>query len=129
MLVLEGNHGHFTASSSDDVDLSKHLLRARNFAFLGFSQSLSSELPLVVPLAISDLALDLLGNALLLGGGVVWSGCLPDLAQTSQLVSCYLLLLLKEVPCHSSPLLFSDCVHVLVKNSHLWEGRVHRSDS
>ena len=73
MLVLEiSNLAHLTASSSDDVGrcvLSNHLLRAKNLAFLGFSQSLSSELPLVVPLAISDVALGHLGNALLLGGG------------------------------------------------------------
>ena len=73
MLILEGNSlACLTASSSDYVDvdvLSNHLLRAKNLAFLGFSQSLSSELPLVVPLAISDLALARLGNALLFGGG------------------------------------------------------------
>ena len=73
MLVLEGNSlTHLTASSLDDVDvdvLSNCLLGAKNLAFLGFSQSLSSELLLVVPLTISDLALAHLGNALLLGGG------------------------------------------------------------
>ena len=73
VLVLGGNSlACLTASSSDDVGrcvLSNRLLRAKNLAFLGFSQSLSSELPLVVPLAISDLALARLGNALLLGGG------------------------------------------------------------
>ena len=73
VLVLEGNSlACLTASSLDDVDvdvLSNRLLRAKNLAFLGFSQSLSSELPLVVPLAISNLALAHLGNALLLGGG------------------------------------------------------------
>ena len=73
VLVLGGNSlARLTASSSDDVGrcvLSNRLFRAKNLAFLGFSQSLSSELPLVVPLAISDLALGRLGNALLLGGG------------------------------------------------------------
>ena len=73
VLVLEGNSlARLTTSSSDDVDrcvLSNRLLRAKNLAFLGFSQSLSSELLLVVPLAISDLALGHLGKALLLGGG------------------------------------------------------------
>ena len=74
VLVLEGsNLARLIASSSDDVGrcvLSNCLLRAKNLAFLGLvSQSLSSELPLVVPLAISDLALGRLGNALLLGGG------------------------------------------------------------
>ena len=72
VLVVEGNSlARLTASSSDDVVdvLSNRLLRTKNLAFLGFSQSLSSELPLVVPLAISDLALACLGNALLLGGG------------------------------------------------------------
>ena len=74
VLVLGGNSlARLTASSSDDVGrcvLSNRLFRAKNLAFLGLvSQSLSSELPLVVPLAISDLALGRLGNALLLGGG------------------------------------------------------------
>ena len=73
VLVLGGNSlACLTASSSDDVGrwvLSKRLLRTKNLAFLGFSQSLSSELPLVVPLAISNVALARLGNALLLGGG------------------------------------------------------------
>ena len=78
MLVLGGNSlARLTASSSDDVGrcvLSNRLLRAKNLAFLGLvSQSLSSELLLVVPLAISDLALARLGNALLLGRGRVWS--------------------------------------------------------
>ena len=69
VLVLEGSLARFTASSSDDVVLLNHLFKAKNLAFLGFSLSLSSELPLVVPLANSDLAHGHLGNALLLGGG------------------------------------------------------------
>ena len=69
VLVLEGNLACFTASSLDDVVPSNRLFKAKNLAFLGFSQSLSSELLLVVPLAISDPALGRLGNALLLGGG------------------------------------------------------------
>ena len=73
VLVLEGNSlARLTASSLDDVDvdvLLNRLLRAKNLAFLGFSQSLSSELLLVVPLVISNLALACLGNALILGGG------------------------------------------------------------
>ena len=129
VLVLEGNLARFTASSSDDVELSNHLLRAKNLVFLGFSQSLSSELPLVVPLAISDLALACLGECIALGRERVWSWSLPDLAHTFELASCYLLLLLKEPPCHGSPLLFSHSIngimHSPVKNCHFWEGWVH----
>ena len=92
MLVLGGNNlACLTASSSDDVGrcvLSNRLLRAKNLAFLGFSQSLSSELPLVVPLAISDLALARLGNALLLGGGGSGVEVFLDLAHTFELARC-----------------------------------------
>ena len=134
VLVLGGNSlARLTASSSDNVVrwvLSKRLLRAKNLAFLGFSQSLSSELPLVVPLAISVLALARLGNALLLGGGGsgvevfrIWFIHLSLLAASS---CCSL----KKPPCHCSPLLVSYCVdgimHRLVNYCHFWEGRVHR---
>ena len=59
------------ASSSDFVGVSNHLLRASTRAFLAIcgSQSDSSELPLVTPLAFSDLALAHLGGALLILGG------------------------------------------------------------
>ena len=58
-------------SSSDLVGVSNHLLRASNHAFLDVcgSQSDSTELPLVTPLAFSDLALAGLGGTLLMGGG------------------------------------------------------------
>ena len=58
-------------SSSDLVGISNCLLRASNLALLAVcgSQSDSSELPLVTPLAISDLALAHLGGTLLMLGG------------------------------------------------------------
>ena len=57
-------------SSSDVVGVSNLLFKAKNLAFLGLdSQSLSPELPLVVPLVMSALALGCLGRALHLGGG------------------------------------------------------------
>ena len=58
-------------SSSDFVGISNCLLRASNLAFLAVcgSQSDSSELPLVTPLAFSDLALACLGGILLILGG------------------------------------------------------------
>ena len=58
-------------SSSDFVGVSNHLLRASNLAFLAVcsSQSDSSELPLVIPLAFSDLALARLEGTLLILGG------------------------------------------------------------
>ena len=58
-------------SSSDFVGVSNCLFRASNCALLAVcgSQSDSSELPLVTPLAFSDLALALLGGTLLIGGG------------------------------------------------------------
>ena len=81
-----------TASSSDDVGrcvLSNRLFRAKNLAFLGLvSQSLSSELPLVVPLAISNLALGRLGNALLLGGGGSGVEVFRIWAHTFELARC-----------------------------------------
>ena len=54
-------------SSSDLVGVSNCLLRASNLAFLAVcgSQSDSSELPLVIPLAFSNLALAYLGGTLL----------------------------------------------------------------
>ena len=119
MLVLGGNSlARLTASSSDDVDrwaLSNRLLRAKNLAFLGFSQSLSSELPLVVPLAISDLALARLGNALLLGGegsGVevfqIWLIHLSLLA-ASCCCSCRNLLV-TALPCWSLTAWMASCI-------------------
>ena len=58
-------------SSLDLVGVSNRLLRASNRAFLAVcgSQFDSSELPLVTPLAFSDLALARLGGTLLMGGG------------------------------------------------------------
>ena len=58
-------------SSSDLIGVLNHLLRASNHAFLAVcgSQFDSSELPLVTPLAFSDLALAHLGGTLLMGGG------------------------------------------------------------
>ena len=58
-------------SSSDFVGVSNYLFRASNHALLAVcgSQSDSSELPLVTPLAFSDLALARLGGTLLMGGG------------------------------------------------------------
>ena len=61
-------------SSLDLVGVSNHLLRASNCAFLAVcgSQSDSSELLLVTPLAFSDLALaHLRGTLLMLGGSGV----------------------------------------------------------
>ena len=60
-------------SSLDFVGVSNHLLRASNWAFLDVcgSQSDSSELLLVTPLAFSDLALAHLGGTLLMGGSGV----------------------------------------------------------
>ena len=57
-------------SSSDLVGVSNRLFKAWNRAILDVcgSQSDSSELPLVTPLAFSDLALALLGGTLLKGG-------------------------------------------------------------
>ena len=57
-------------SSSDLVGVLNHLLRASNLAFLAVCglQSDSSELPLVTPLAFSDLALAHLGGTLLILG-------------------------------------------------------------
>ena len=61
--------------SSDFVGVSNCLFRASNHAFLDVcgSQSDSSELLLVTPLAFSDLALAFLGGTLLMGewGGLV----------------------------------------------------------
>ena len=127
MLVLEENTTCFFSASSSDVNISKCFLRAKNLAFLELLlQSFSSELPLVVPLPISDLALAFLGNALLLGGeGQELS--LPKLVHTLKLAGCYLLLLLEKM----SALLFPYCVngimHSLVENCHFWEGTVHWS--
>ena len=58
-------------SSLNLVGVSNCLLRASNCAFLAVcgSQSDSFELPLVTPLAFSDLALAHLGGTLLMGGG------------------------------------------------------------
>ena len=58
-------------SSLDFVGVSNCLLRASNHALLAVcgSQSDSSELLLVTPLAFSDLALASLGGTLLMGGG------------------------------------------------------------
>ena len=58
-------------SSLDLVGVLNCLLRASNHAFLAVcgSQSDSSELPLLTPLAFSDLALAHLGGTLLMGGG------------------------------------------------------------
>ena len=104
VLVLEGNLTCFTASSSEDVDVLNHLFKAKNLVFLGFSLSLSSELSLVVPLAISYLALGLLGNALLLGGGgsgvevfQIWLIHLSLLAATS--CCCWKKVLVTGLPC------------------------------
>ena len=47
--------------------------KSQELGLSGFSQSLSSELPLVVPLAISNLALGRLGECIALGEGRVWS--------------------------------------------------------
>ena len=66
----------FTSTPCDGVSslglfgVSNHLLRASNCAFLAVcgSQSDSSELPLVTPLAFSDLALAHLGGTLLILG-------------------------------------------------------------
>ena len=106
VLVLGGNLAHFTASSSEDVEFPNRHFKAKNLAFLGFSKSLSSELPLVVPLAISDLALGLLGNALLLGGGGsrlevfrIWLIHLSLLAATS--CCCWKKVLVMALPCCS----------------------------
>ena len=57
-------------SSSDSVGVSNRLFKAWNRAILDVcgSQSDSSELPLVTPLAFSDLALAHLGGTLLMGG-------------------------------------------------------------
>ena len=57
-------------SSSDLVGVSNHLFKAWNQAILDVcgSQSDSSELPLVTPLAFSDPALAHLGGTLLMGG-------------------------------------------------------------
>ena len=57
-------------SSSDFVGVSNHIFKAWNRAILDVcgSQSDSSELPLVTPLAFSNLALALLGGTLLMGG-------------------------------------------------------------
>ena len=57
-------------SSSDFVGVSNRFFKAWNRAILDVcgSQSDSSELPLVTPLAFSDLALALLGGTLLVGG-------------------------------------------------------------
>ena len=57
-------------SSSDLVGVSNRLFKASNRAFLDVcgSQSDSSELPLVTPLAFSNLALAHLGGTLLMGG-------------------------------------------------------------
>ena len=57
-------------SSSDLVGVSNRLFKAWNRAILDVcgSQSDSSELPLVTPLAFSDLALAHLGGTLLMGG-------------------------------------------------------------
>ena len=67
-----------------------------------------------------------------LGRGRVRSWSLPDLAHTFELTRCNFLLLLKEPPCHCSPLLVTHCMngnmHGLVYNCHFWEGRVHWSD-
>ena len=58
-------------SSSDFAGVSNRLLRASNLTFLAVcgSQSDSSELLLVTPLALSDLALVHLGGTLLILGG------------------------------------------------------------
>ena len=58
-------------SSSNLIGVSNHLLRASNLALLAVcgSQSDSFELPLVTPLAFSDLALTHLGGTLLILGG------------------------------------------------------------
>ena len=58
------------ASSSDFVGVSNCIFKAWNRAILDSCGSLSdsSELPLVTPLAFSDLALALLGGTLLMGG-------------------------------------------------------------
>ena len=58
-------------SSSDFVGVSNCFFRASDCALLAVcgSQSDSSELPLVTPLAFSDLALAHLGGTLLMGGG------------------------------------------------------------
>ena len=60
-------------SSLDFIGVLNRLLRASNLAFLAVcgSQSESSELPLMTPLAFSDLALAHLGGTLLILG---WSG-------------------------------------------------------
>ena len=80
-------------SSTDFVGVSNRFFKACNRAILDVcgSQSDSSELPLVTPLAFSDLALALLGGTLRMGG--CWSPL--DLDVALELVCCYCLLLVQ----------------------------------
>ena len=104
--------------SSDLVGVSNRLLRVSNLALLAVcgSQSVFSELPLVTPLAFSDLALAHLRGTLLILG---WVWCPLDLCITLELVCCKGFLLCEQGPCHCSPILFSDCMNDIMHGSEL----------
>ena len=103
-------------SSSDLVGVSKSLLRASNHAFLAVcgSQSDSSELPLVTPLAFSDLALACLGGTLLMGGGsgvevlLIW---ILHWSLLAAMAFCWFSkLLVTAFPCWSLTVWIASCI-------------------
>ena len=104
------------ASSSDFVGVSNHLFRASNRAFLAVcgSQSDSSELLLVTPLAFSDLALAHLRGALLVLGGSgveVLLICMLHWSLFAAKVLCWLSKLLVTVlPCCSLTAWIASCI-------------------
>ena len=94
----------------DFVGVLNRLLKASNLAFLAVcgSQSDSSELPLVTPLAFSDLALaHLRGTLLILGGSGIEVLLICALHWT----------LLAARACHCSPMLFSDSMNGIMHGS------------
>ena len=103
-------------SSSDLVGVSNCLLRTSNCAFLAVcgSQSDSSELPLVTPLAFSDLALAHLGGTLLILGGSgveVLLICILHWSLFAAKVLCWLSkLLVTALPCCSLTAWIASCI-------------------
>ena len=103
-------------SSSDFVGVSNRIFRAWNQAILDVCGSLSdsSELPLVTPLAFSDLALALLGGTLLVGGCsdvevlLIW---ILHWSLLAAIAFCWLSkLLVTALPCCSLTARMASCI-------------------
>ena len=108
--------GPCSGFSSSDFGVSNCLLRASNRAFLAVrgSQSDSSELPLVTPLAFSDLALACLGGTLFILGGSgveVLLICMLHWSLFAAKVLCWLSkLLVTALPCCSLTAWIASCI-------------------